>query len=138
MRSRVHEVRRDYEQLLTYRRWKTAVCEHVPNHGAQRSLQTFGHTDLLRRVGGGELLNNIGLQGILPKLLPGVLAAHVGVSTNDAAAEGNDRRADEQLKRLKNFVRVGQQVDGGSLGALISYLADVLVAAYGHWRERSH
>ena len=117
---------------------ETAVCEHTRNHGAQSSSLAFGHTDLLRRVGGGNLLDNTGLQAVLPKLLPGVFAVRVGTPTNDAAAEGNDRRADEQLKRLKSLVLVGQQVDGGPPGVLVSYLADVLLAAYGHWREGPH
>ena len=131
IRSPVLEVRRRHEQLPPHRRWKTTVCEHAPNHGAQSSPHAFGHTDLLRRVGGGELLNNTGLQAILR----GVLAALVGAPTNDAAAEGNNRRADEQLKRLESSVLVDQQVDGGPLGVLVGYLADFLVAAYGHWRE---
>ena len=92
----------------------------------------------MRYVGGGGFLNNTALQAILPKLLPGVLAARVGALTNDAGAEGNNRQADEQLKRLKRLVFDGQQVDGGPLGVLVGYLADVLVAAYGHWREGSH
>ena len=33
---------------------------------------------------------------------------------------------------------VGQQVDGSPFSVLVGYLADVLVAAYGHWRERRH
>ena len=83
-------------------------------------------------------MNNTDLQATLPKLIPGVLAAFVGGPTNDAAAEGNKRRADEQLKRLESLVLVGQQVDGGLLGVLVGYLPDVLVAAYGHWREGPH
>ena len=136
MRSPVLEVRRRHEQLPSHRRWKTTVCENAPNHGAQSFPHAFGHTNLLRRVGGGKLLNNTRLQVILPKLLPGVLAALVGAPTNDSAAKGNNRRADKQLKRLKSLVLVGQQVDGGPLGVLVGYLSDVLVAAYGHWRER--
>ena len=97
----------------------------------------FGHTDLLRRVGSGKLLNNAYL-AVLQKLFPGVLAALVGAPTNDAAAEGNGRRADEQLRRLKSLVLAGQQVDDGALGVLVGYLVDVLVAAYGHWREEPH
>ena len=37
MRSPVLEVRRRHEQLPPHRRWKTTVCEHAPNHGAQNS-----------------------------------------------------------------------------------------------------
>ena len=96
MRSPILEVRRRHEQLPPHRRWKTTVCEHEPNYGAQSSPHAFGHTDLLRRVGGGELLNNTGLQAILLKLLPGVLVALVGAPTNDEAAEGNNRRADKE------------------------------------------
>ena len=78
-RSPVLEVRRRREQILPHRRWETtSVCEHAPSHGAQRSPHALGHTDLLQRVGGGHLLNNTGLQAILPKLFPGVLAALVG------------------------------------------------------------
>ena len=40
-------------------------------------LIAFGHTNLLQRVGGGELLDSNGLQAVLPSLLPGVLAALV-------------------------------------------------------------
>ena len=83
-------------------------------------------------------MNNTDLKLILPKLLPGVLAALVGAPTNDAVAEGNYRRADEQLKQLKSLFFAGQQADGGSLGVLVGYLADVLVAAHGHWREGPH
>ena len=80
----------------------------------------------------------LGLQAVLPKLLPGVFIALVGAPTNDAAAEGDRRRADEQLKRLKSLFLVGQQVYGGLFGVRVGYLADALVAAYGHWRERAH
>ena len=80
-------------------RWKTTVCEHAPNHGAQSSPHAFRHIDLLRSVGGGELLNYTGLQAILTKVLLGLLAALVGAPTSDAAAGGNDRRVDQQLKR---------------------------------------
>ena len=90
------------------------------------------------RVGGGELLDNTGLQVAMPKLLPGVLTALVGVPTGDTAAEGNDRRADEQSKRLKSSVLFGQQVDGDPLCVLVDYLAEVLVAAYGHRHEGPH
>ena len=84
-------------------------------------------------------MDNTSLKAVVPKLLSGVLAALVGALTNDAATEGNGRRADEQLKRLKNLVLVDQQVDGSSLGALIGYLADVFVAAYGgHWCDGPH
>ena len=137
MRGPVLEARRRHEQLPPHG-WKITVCEHTPNHGSQSSSHAIGHTNLLRRVGGGELLYNIGLQAVLPKLLPGVLATLVGAPTNNAAAEGNDRRADEQLKRLKNLVLAGQLVDSGPLGILVGYLADALVAVYGHWREGPH
>ena len=83
-------------------------------------------------------MDNTGLQAVLSKLIPGVLLALVGASANDAVAEGNDRRVDEQLKRLKSLVLAGQLVDGGPLGVLVRYLADVLVVAYGHWREGPH
>ena len=132
MRSPVREVRSHHEQLPPHGRWKAAVCEHAPNHGTQSPTDAFGHTDLLRGVGGGELLDNTGLQAALPKLLSGVLAALVSAPTNDAAAEGNERRADKQLKRLKSLVLVGQQEDGGPLDVLFSYLTDVFVAAHGH------
>ena len=39
------------------------------------SSHSFGQTDRLRRVGGGDLLINTGLQEILSEFLPGVLAA---------------------------------------------------------------
>ena len=131
MRSPVLEVRRRHEQLPPHGRWEAAVCEHVPNDGARSSPHAFGHTDLLRRVGGDELLDSAGLEAVLSKLLPGVLAALVGAPTNDAAAKGNNCRADEQLKRLKSLVISGQQVDGGPLSVLVGYIVDVLVAAYG-------
>ena len=82
--------------------------------------------------------NTWGLEAVLPNLLPSVLAALVGGPTNDAAAEGNDRRVDKHLKQLKSLILVGQQVDGGPLGILVGYLADVLVAAYGNWRKGSN
>ena len=138
IRSPVLEVRHRHEQLPQHRRWKTAVCEHALNHDAQSSLHAFGHIDLLRRVGGGELLDNTGLQAVLPKLVPGVLAALVGAPTNDAAAEENDRQANEQFKRLKSFVLADQNVDSGPLGVLVGYLVDVLVATYSHSREGPH
>ena len=107
LRSPILEVRR-HEQLSPYGRWKIAVCEHVPNHSAQSSPHAFGHTDLLRRVGGGELLDDTCLQAVLPDLLPSVLAALVSAPTNDVAAEENGRRADKQLKQLKSLVLSGQ------------------------------
>ena len=67
--------------MNSYRRWEPAVYEHVPNHSAQSPAHAFGHTDLLRCVGGGELLYNTGLQAVLPKFLPGVLSAIVGAPT---------------------------------------------------------
>ena len=97
----------------------------------------FGYGDLLWRVRAVERLDNAGLQAVLPKLLPGVLAALVGAPTNDAATKGNDCRVDKQMKRLTNLVLVGQQVDGGPL-VLVGYLADVIVVAYGHWCEGPH
>ena len=138
MRSPVLEVRCRHKQLPPHGRWKTAVWEHATNDGTQSSSHAFGHTGLLRRVRGGELLNNTGLQAILPKLLPGVLAAFVGAPTNDAATEGNYRRADKQFKQLKSLILASQQVDSGSLGVIVDYLSDVLVAAYGYWREGPH
>ena len=103
---------------------------------AHRVLPTRSDTPIC--CGCGEHLNNTRLQAILPKLLPSVLAALVSALTNDSAAEWNYRRADKQLKRLKSSVLVGQEGDGGPLGLLVGYLADVLVAAYGYWRERFH
>ena len=138
MRSPVLEVRRRHEQLPPHRRWKIAVCEHAPNHCAQTSPHAFGYTNLLWHIGGGELLENTGLQAVLPKLPPGVLAALVGTPTNDTTVGGNGCRSDEQLKLLKSLVLVAQQVDGGPLGVLVGYLADVLVATYGRWREGPH
>ena len=138
MRSPVLEVCRRHAQLPPHKRWEIAVCEHAPSHGAQSPAHAFRHNDLLRRVGGGELLNNISLQPVLLKLLRGVLTTLVGALTNDAAAEGIDRRADEQLKRLKSLVLAGQHVDGGPLGVLVGYLADVLLVAYDHWRKGPH
>ena len=91
MPNSVLEVRRRHEQLPPHE-WKTAVCRHASNHGAQSSLHAFRHTNLLPRVGGGELLNNTGTQAVLPNLLPGEIAA----------------------------------------------LTDILVDAYGHWREEPH
>ena len=72
---------------------------------------------------------------MLSKLLPGVLATLVSASTSNAAAEGDDHRADEQLKRLKSLAIVSQKVNAGTLGVLVAYLADVLVAAYGYRRK---
>ena len=83
-------------------------------------------------------MDNTGLQAVLPKLLSGVLAALIGALKNDTAAEGNDCRVDEQLKQLKSLVVIGQQADGGPLGMVVGYLADVLVAVYDHWREGPH
>ena len=54
------------------------------NHGAQSPPYAFGHTDFVQRVDDGKLLDNIDLQAILPELLPDLLAAPVGASTNDA------------------------------------------------------
>ena len=98
VRSPVLQVRSHHEQPLPHGRWKAAVFEHAPNHSAQSSVHAFGHTDFLRRVGGGELLDNVGLQAVLSKLLLGVLLALVGAPTNGAPAERNNRRDDEQLK----------------------------------------
>ena len=97
---------------------------------AHRVLPTY--SDILRRGGGGELLDNTGLQAVRPELLPGVLAAFIGALTNNAAAEEDGREGDEQLKRLTSLVLVGQQVDGGPLSILVGYLADVLVTTCGH------
>ena len=138
VRSPILKIRRRLEQLPAHGRWKTDVCEYAPNHSAKSPAHAFGHTDVLWSVGGGKLLNNTGLQAILSKLLPGVLAALVRATTNDAAAEGNDRGVDEQLNRLKSLVLVRQQIGGGPLCILVGYLADILVASYGHWREGPH
>ena len=83
-------------------------------------------------------MGNTDLRAVLPKLLPDLLRTLVGVPTNDAVAEGDRRRANEPLKRLKSLAFIGQQIDVGSLGVLGVYLADVRVAAYGHWREGPH
>ena len=64
-------------------RREAAVCEHAPNYGAQSLPHAFGHTDLLRCVGGRKRLDNTGPQEVLPELLPGVLAVLVGAPTND-------------------------------------------------------
>ena len=133
LRSLVLEVHHQHEQLPPHRRWKTAISEHAPSHGAQSSPHAFRHTGLLRYVGGGELLDNTGLQAVLTKLLPSPpLSAR---QRTMPPPKRNDRRADEQLKLLESLVFSGQQVDGGPFGALVSYLADVPVAAYSHWRE---
>ena len=95
----------------------------------------FGHTDLLRRAGGGKRLDNRCLQAVLPKLLRDVLAALVGTPTNNVAAQGDGCRSDEQLKRLKSLILAGQQIDGGSPSVPVRYIAGVPKAAYGHWRE---
>ena len=108
----VLEVRSRHEQLPQYARWEAAACEHASNHRAQSTSHAFGHTDLLRCAGCGELLDNTGLQAGLPELFFGVLAGLVGAPINDAATEWGGHRADEQLKRLKSLVLVGQQVDG--------------------------
>ena len=138
MRSPVLEERHRHEQLPPHERWKTAVCQQAPSHGAQNSPHVFGYTDLLRRVDGCKLVDNTGLQGVLPKLLPGVLAALVGTPTNDAAMKGNGRGTDEQLKRLKSLVFAGQHVDGGRLSVFVGYLADVRVVTHNHWRKGLH
>ena len=75
-----------------------------------------------------EGLYQVPIAAVLPKLLPGELTALVGAPTNDTASKRDDYRADKQLKRLKNLV----------LGALVGYLADIILAAFGHWRERFH
>ena len=103
VRSPVREVHSRRKQPPSHGRFKVAVCEHAPNHGAQSPSHAFGHTDLLRRIGSGEYLDNTDLQAVLSKLLPGVLAALVGTPTNESATDWNDRRADEQLKRLKSL-----------------------------------
>ena len=132
MRSPVLEARSRHEQLPPHGRWEVIDCGHAPNHCAHSPPHTFEHTDFLLRVGGGELLENTGLQAVLSDLLPGVLAALVDAPTKDVATEMDDRRADEQLKRLKSLVLVGQQVDGGPLRVLVGDLAEVPVAAYSH------
>ena len=132
--SPVFEVYNRHEQLPPNRRWGAAICEHAPNHDAQNPPPTFGHTDLLRRVGGCELLDNTSPISTA-ETPPGVLAALFGMPTNYAATKGNDRSADEQLKRLESLVLASQQVNGGPLGEFVGYLADVLVAAFDHWRE---
>ena len=104
----VLEVRSRHDQLPPHGRWKATICEHAPNYGAQSPPGAFEHTGVLRRVGGGKLLDNTGLQVVQPKLLPGVLAALVGAPTNDAAAKGDGCIADGRLKRLKSLVLVGQ------------------------------
>ena len=94
VRSPVLEVRSRHEQLLPRGRWEATVCKHAPNHGAQSPPHALvGHTEFLRRVGGGKLLNDTGLQAELPELLPSVLATLVGPPTNDTADKGDDRRA---------------------------------------------
>ena len=138
MRSPVLQVCNRHEKLAPHGQWEVAVCEHAPNYGAQRPPHAFGHTDLLRCVGGRELLDNTGLQAVLPEPLLGVLAALIVAPTNDVAAEGNGRQSDEQLKRLNSLVLDGQQLDGSPLGILVGYHADVIVAAYGHWHEGLH
>ena len=85
-RSPVLGICSPHQQLLPHGRWEAAVCEHAPNHGTQSFPHAFGHTDLLRRVGSGELLDNTCLQVVPTKLLPGVLAILVSAPTNDAAA----------------------------------------------------
>ena len=96
--SPVLEAHSRHQQLPPHRRWTAAVCEHAPNHGAQSSSYTLGHTDLLRRVGGGELLDNTGLQAVPPNLLPHILAALVGAPTNGTTADRNDCRANRANK----------------------------------------
>ena len=102
------------------------------------SSHAFGHTDLLRRAGGGKRLDDSGLQAVLPKLLRDVLTALVGSPTNNVATQGDDCRSDKQLKRLKSLILAGQQIDGGSLSVPVGYLGGVPKAAYGHWCEGPH
>ena len=79
MRSLVLEARSRHEQFLPHGGWGAAICEHALNHDAQSPPHAFGHTDLLRCVGGGGLMDSTGLQAVLPKRLPGVIAALVDV-----------------------------------------------------------
>ena len=102
---------------------------------AHKVLPTHLDTPIRWHVGGGETLDKTGLQAVRPELSPAVLAALVGAPTDVASAEGDARRPDEQSKRLKSLIVVGRQVDGGPLDVLVGYNTDVLVAAYGHWRE---
>ena len=95
----------------------------------------FGHTNLLRRAGGGKRLDNSGLEAVLPKLLRDVLATLVGTPTNNTAPQGDGCRSDEQLKRLKSLVLAGQQIYGGSPSLPVGYIAGVPKVTYGHWRE---
>ena len=74
-------------------------------------------------------------QAVRPELFPAVLAALVGAPTDVASAEEDERRPDEQSKRLKSLFVVSRQVNGGPPGVLVGCHTDVLVAAYGHWRE---
>ena len=77
-------------------------------------------------------MDNTDLQAVLSGFLPSLLATLTDAPINDAATERDDHRADEELKRLKSLVLVGQQVDGDAFGALVSYLSGLLIAAYGH------
>ena len=98
VRGPVLEVCSRHEHRPSYGRWNAAACEHAPNHDAQSSPHALRYTHVLRCVGGGELLDNTGLQVVLPKLLSSVVAALVRVPTNDAAAKEKYYRADEQLE----------------------------------------
>ena len=102
---------------------EASVCKNEPNHDSQSPVHAFGHTDLLWRVGGRKLLDNTRFQDVLSELLPGVLTALVDAPTNDSATEGDEHRADKQLKRPESLVLVGQQVDGGPFSVLVDYLA---------------
>ena len=135
VRSPSLEIQSHHEQLPPYGRWEAAVYEHVPNHSAQSSPNAFGYIDSLRHVGGGEILDKTGLQAVRPELFPAVLAALVGAPTDVASAEEDERRPDEQSKRLKSLFVVSRQVNGGPPGVLVGRPTYVLVAAYGHWRE---
>ena len=106
LRSPVLEVRGRPEQLPPHRRWEASVWEYVPNYGAQSPPHAFKHTKVLWCVGGDEIFDNAGVQAILPKVLPGVLAARVGTPTNDVTTEGDSRLADKQWKRLKSLLCV--------------------------------
>ena len=65
--------------------------------GLSMGLTATCSAGVLSMYSGGELLDNTDLQAVLPKLLPGVLAALFSTPTNDAAAS---RRTVEQTEEL--------------------------------------
>ena len=130
----VPQERRRDNQFSPEKVWQYAVGDHAPQHSYESYFNSRGHTDLLRRVGAGELERHPRLKTAVLELLFGEIARFVSLQTFYSETAG-DHRFYEHVKQAKSVVLGLQQVALRPLGVLVGGIGHVLVAPECLWRQ---